>query len=157
MMLDMGLRIAEALPLKVSDIQDGWLAIKRKGGNIQHLPVPGHIMVLIKYLNLQPEDRLVNMSRSTLQHYVPVLSMEIIGKRISCHSLRHSFATNAMRKGLNVNVLKEFLGHANLVATSRYCHVVPQDLQEFIDQASSPKPGQTPCCGVEAPSESLTK
>ncbi len=52
-----------------------------------------------------------------------------INKRVTPHTLRHSFATNFLRNNGNMRYLAQLLGHASLETTQVYAHVVDKDLQ----------------------------
>ncbi len=54
-----------------------------------------------------------------------------IDKKVGCHTLRHSFATHMLENGVNIRVLQELLGHANVKATEIYTHVMSRDLREL--------------------------
>lgn len=51
-------------------------------------------------------------------------------KRVTCHSLRHSFATRLLEAGVNVREIQEFLWHSDLTTTQNYCHVLTSTLEE---------------------------
>jgi integron integrase len=57
-----------------------------------------------------------------------------IQKHVTCHTLRHSFATTMLENGINIRVLQEIMGHADVKTTERYTHVMDKD----ISRLSSP-------------------
>lgn len=63
------------------------------------------------------------------------LSAVTTAKKKSPHVLRHSFATNMLNNGAELNAIKELLGHANLSATQVYTHNTIQKLKNIHSQA----------------------
>ena len=51
-----------------------------------------------------------------------------ITKRVSCHTFRHSFATHLLEDGVNIRVVQELMGHADVKTTEIYTHVMEKDL-----------------------------
>jgi len=55
-------------------------------------------------------------------------NLAIIDKQVSCHTLRHSFATAMLENGVNIRVLQELLGHSDVKTTEIYTHVMDKDI-----------------------------
>ena len=55
-----------------------------------------------------------------------------IPKRISTHTLRHSFATHMLEHGIHIRALQELMGHADVKTTEIYTHVMKKDIKQWI-------------------------
>ena len=59
-----------------------------------------------------------------------------ITKKVSCHGLRHTFATQKSAKGLSPYQLQAWLGHESLAITQIYVHLGRQNAQRVMEQTS---------------------
>lgn len=55
-------------------------------------------------------------------------------KRITVHSLRHSYATRLLESWMNIREIQELLGHKDIQTTENYCHVLKSNLKEKVNQ-----------------------
>ena len=57
-----------------------------------------------------------------------------IWKRITVHSLRHSYATRLLENWLNIREIQELLGHKDIQTTENYCHILKSNLEKKVSQ-----------------------
>jgi len=68
------------------------------------------------------------LSDSTLNNIVKHAARRAgIKKNISFHTLRHSFATHMLEKGINLRIIQQFMGHTSIKTTSVYLHIAQFD------------------------------
>jgi integrase/recombinase XerC len=138
----LGLRISEALSLKVSDTPLGSsLRITGKGSKMRTLPVlPAVSEAIEAYKKALPHivsanDKLFRATRGgeltprMVQAEVQHLRSRLgLSERATPHALRHSFATHLLGSGADLRSIQELLGHASLSTTQKYTQVDAQKL-----------------------------
>jgi len=138
-----GLRIGEALSLKVSSIDFGrkLLHVKSgKGRKDRYIPIsPTMIILLEKYL-YQYKPKLYVFEGKFSPQYSPVSARQVlkrilrftdITKHVTLHTLRHSYATHLLENGTDIRFIQELLGHNDPKTTMIYTHVSTTSLEKI--------------------------
>ena len=68
----------------------------------------------------------------TVSAIVVAHATRALGRRVSPHMLRHSYAKHLLRRGAGVRAVQLLLGHASIETTERYTHLVITDLHAAI-------------------------
>lgn len=136
-----GLRVSELVDLKISHISfdDGYMIIEGKGEKQRLVPLSPVAMRLIRdympWRNTLPikkgsEDILflnrrgAPLTRVMVFYIIRDLAMIAgIEKKVSPHTLRHSFATHLLEGGANLRAIQEMLGHESIATTEVYLHL----------------------------------
>jgi len=134
-----GLRISEALSLKLSDIDSRRMLIRvehGKGGKDRYTMLAPCLLEILRayYRILRPAGPWLFPSwRPHLQlsaGAVQTVCREAwqrsgLRKRVTPHMLRHSFATHLLERGVDTRVIQALLGHSRIDTTARYVAVTP--------------------------------
>lgn len=141
LILDTGLRANEALNVQKTDIDfDNLLITVRKGKGQKQRIVPFSLQlrkVLFKYTaaHSHPQSTFVFTTRTgtVVSQRNALRDLKRVGEKIGVsglrwHLLRHQFATNYLRSGGSVALLKKALGHASITTTMVYEHLATDDL-----------------------------
>lgn len=135
-----GLRVGEAVSARVGDLNfsNKTLMVRQGKGNKDRMTVlSGKIAgVLEKYVKNKKADDFVFESerggrlteRSAQKVFSDALRASGVKRNVSCHSLRHSFATHLLENGTDIRYIQELLGHAKLQTTQIYTHVASHNL-----------------------------
>jgi integrase/recombinase XerD len=151
-----GLRISELVGLDVDDVdlEQGSVRVLGKGGKEREVPLGryGREAVEAYVSRTRPEFASAKSrgalflnqrgGRLTRQSCARLLAAHVstaqIDRRVSLHSLRHSFATHLLEGGADVRVVQELLGHASVATTQIYTLVTREHLRE-VYYASHPR------------------
>ena len=131
-----GLRASEAVGLKVGNIDSGRMVISvehGKGGKDRTVMLSAQLLAILRtYWRLaRPRHWLFPGRDEAKPIDVQVLHSACrsaraaagIDKRVTVHTLRHSFATHLLESGTDIRIIQVLLGHNNLSSTARYTQV----------------------------------
>jgi integrase/recombinase XerD len=131
-----GLRAAEAVGLKVVNVDSGRMVIRvehGKGGKDRYVMLSAQLLGILRtYWRLaRPQHWLFPGRDATKPIDVQVLHAACrsacaaagLTKHATVHTLRHSFATHLLEAGTDIRIIQVLLGHANLSSTARYTRV----------------------------------
>ena len=131
-----GLRASEVAGLMIADIDSarGVIRVRHgKGAKDRDVMLSTQLLGILRaYLRLARPQRHLFPGRDedrpispTVLHAACRSAVEAAGlsKRVTLHTLRHSFATHLLESGADIRIIQALLGHANLSSTARYTHV----------------------------------
>jgi len=136
-----GLRVSEAVALKVSDI-DGKRKLIRveqgKGQKDRYAMLSDRLLMVLRryYKALRPDPRSWLFPSWKKDRHMSAGSLQLacreaaahagLRKKVTVHGLRHAFATHLLEQGTDLRVIQVLLGHSEIDTTARYTRVSPQ-------------------------------
>jgi integrase/recombinase XerD len=140
----LGLRLQEGLNLQVPDIDSARMVVhvhRGKGSKDRYVPLPPRTLTMLrKYWAThrnpvwlfpatgRDHDQAISaaepMARSSVHGAMKRVVRELgFRKRVTIHTLRHSYATHLLEAGVNLRLIQQYLGHSSLQATMVYLHL----------------------------------
>ena len=148
-----GLRVSELVNLTLNDIDlyNDTILIHGKGSKERIVPLGDYAKTyLVKYLDIRnslikrkngnPDKLFLNnhglpITRNGFNFLLNNLLKEKgIDKKVTPHTLRHSFATHMLDNGADLRTIQELLGHSDIVTTRIYTHVSKKKIQDNYDK-----------------------
>lgn len=138
-----GLRMGEAMALKIGDVDSDHMRIWVRGGKGDKdriTVLSPHLLTVLRtyFLQYRPQEYLfegpnggpysASSVRKVLQRAVAKAG---IAKEIKPHTLRHSFATHLLEHGTNLRYIQTLLGHTSAKTTEIYTHVSSKNLEDI--------------------------
>ena len=148
-----GLRVSELIDLKISDLffDEGFIKIVGKGNKERFVPI--HLSAqnyIVLYMNEIRSHLLIkkgyedtlflnrrgkSLSRQMIFMIIKDLAIKInLNKKISPHTLRHSFATHLLKNGADLRAIQQMLGHESITTTEVYVHLDTSYLKEIVEK-----------------------
>jgi integrase/recombinase XerC len=143
-----GLRVSEVVGLNTEDVtlrnRSGWIKVRGKGRKERRAPLSKEARgSLEEYLEARPgpDDGALFLSRDerrmtvrSVQHMVSrTARLAGLERRVTPHTLRHTFSTRYLEAGGTLAELRDILGHANIATTDRYSHANARRMQEMVE------------------------
>jgi integrase/recombinase XerD len=161
-----GLRINELLQLRVADIDSARMVVvvrQGKGRKDRLMPLSPRLLTELRaywrqdrpamwlFPGLVPDRPLTD---GTFHRWFQGLVVRAgFRKRVTCHTLRHSFATHLLEAGVDLATLQALLGHSHLRATICYLHVSTRQLKRvpsLLDLLAIPPDTKSPAWEAQA-------
>ena len=136
-----GLRVSEIVNLKVEDLNfnenTGWVR-QGKGNKDRLFAISGNLgQELQEYLETRGKGNKYIFSKEkalTTRNIQKIIKgtreRAEISKRVTPHTLRHSFATHLLEDGVDIRLIQSLLGHASLSTTQVYTHISSEQIKK---------------------------
>ena len=151
-MYSCGLRVSELITLKISDLffEEGFIRVIGKGNKQRFIPIHTTAQKYILNYTKQVRNQITaqkgfedtvflnrrgrGLTRQMIFIILKDLAIKInLSKKISPHTLRHSFATHLLKNGADLRAIQQMLGHESITTTEIYVHLDRSYLKEIVE------------------------
>jgi len=143
-----GIRVGELTSLKIGDVDffQELIKVTGKGKKERIVPIGSYALkALIEYIERKPNKKEKNvflnkygkpLTERSVERIIDKYSKKAgIGKKITPHTFRHTFATHMLDRGADLRTVQELLGHERITTTQIYTHLTVEKLKEFYNKA----------------------
>jgi len=131
--LNTGLRLGELLGLTWDriDLSRGVIRLElTKSGRRREVPLNAESYAALVGLNPKESGRIFSTQRIRKAYESAVTNAKL--DDVNFHTLRHTFASWAVMRGVSLKEFQELLGHSSLAMTMRYAHLAPERLRSAV-------------------------
>ena len=117
-----GIRISELCAITLNDISESGLMIQKGKGDKQRIvPIHKKCRALLKSISKHPDKPLFSIGPKRINQIIKKLAVRAgIRKKLSAHSMRHTFATHLFANGADLFSIRDMLGHSDVKTTEIY-------------------------------------
>ena len=138
-----GLRISELINLKIKDVDSNRMQIRieqSKGEKDRYTLLSKKTLITLRqyFKEYKPKEWLFEdegggqyADSSIYKIFKTALSNAKINKKVSIHSLRHSFATHLLENGTDLRYIQNLLGHSSSKTTEIYTHITTKGFDQI--------------------------
>jgi len=140
-----GVRIAEACGDKASELpgicrrdifrHDGryFVRVTGKGNKTRNIPLDSTAeKILAAYMRVHKQDKLFDIQPVTVRAKMQVIGLRVGIEGLSPHTMRHTFITELIERGVPLNAVQELAGHSNPSTTLGYAHASEQSKRSAV-------------------------
>lgn len=137
-----GLRVSELVNMKVDDMNfndnTGWVR-RGKGGKDRLIAISSNLASELRDYLKERENKYIfskekPLTTRNIQKIIKGTKIRAgINKKVTPHTLRHSFATHLLEQGTDIRVIQQMLGHSNLNTTQIYAHVSNEQIKKVAN------------------------
>lgn len=142
MLYSSGLRVSELVNLKVDDLNfdenTGW--VRRGKGSKDRLFAlsPALCTEMKEYLNGREHKYAFSKDKPLTTRNIQKIikgtkQRASINKKVTPHTLRHSFATHLLENGTDIRIIQQLLGHSSLSTTQLYTHISNEQIRKVVN------------------------
>lgn len=141
LLLDTGIRRAEATNLRIEDVdlEDQLIVVTGKGSKQRRVPFSTGVKQLLReWLSAlgEMEGSLFGLTDQGIRQLFRRIQVETGIKNFYPHACRHTAATSMVRSNMDTHSVKRILGHSSIIVTERYLSLSDADLREKHEAAS---------------------
>jgi integrase/recombinase XerD len=143
-----GIRASECAGLREEhvDLSERTIVVTGKGGQQRVIPLNPQVVTVLATYRLsrgavsptapffRSRSKQALSRGSVFERVRKYAALARIPKRVSPHTLRHTFATHLVRADVNLVVIRDLLGHRQLTSTQLYLHLTAHDLRAAISK-----------------------
>ena len=139
-----GLRVSEVVALTAQDIDSRRMVIhirQAKGRKDRYVMLSEQLLTILRRYFRQTRPKLYLFPGPDLTAPLTTRSLQRacraaaddagLGKDVTVHTLRHSFATHLLEQGIDIRVIQHVLGHRHITSTARYAQVATDSIRQI--------------------------